>query len=224
MRKSLLLAAVVGCLVVAGTAQATLPCAAYSSCAIAPSNPCTGAGAADLRWCPKGDYGVINIRVTVRNCLNNPLPNCPVRLDLSAIGDPQNELGTVNMMIVGAASRLDTSDANGACHYVITGGGCGRFQLTWTATATCATPEVQLCQNVNTYCVKSPDMNGNGTVNYADTFKYIPQLNSGSGYCGDFNCNGGVNYTDTFVYAPHLNHGGSYPGFTMTAGALGDCP
>jgi hypothetical protein len=221
MRKTLLFAAVMGCLLVATTAMATLPCAAYSSCAISTTNSCA---TANVRWCPKGDYGKVVIRVTVRNCLNNPLANCPVRLDLAATGDPQNELGTASMMIVGAASRLDTSDVNGACSYEIWGGGCGRFRLNWTATATCATPEVQLCTQQTTYCAKSPDMNGNGTVNFQDTNKYLPQLLSGTGYCGDFNCNGSVNFQDTNVYLPHLLHGGTYTGFTMTAGTLGDCP
>lgn len=221
MRKGLLFAALVGCLIAAGSADATLPCAAYSACAISTSNSCADA---QLRWCPKGDYGFITIRVTVRNCLNAPLAGCPVRLDLGAIGDPQNELGTAAMMIVGAASRLDTSDANGAVSYVITGGGCGRLQLNWTATATCATPEVQLCSNSTTYCVKSPDMNGNGTINFQDTFKYTPQLSAGVGYCADFNCNGLVNFQDTFTYTPHLSHGGTYAGFAATVGALGECP
>jgi hypothetical protein len=221
MRKALLFAALVGCLVAAGSADATLPCAAYSSCAISATQSCADAG---LRWCPKGDYGLITIRVTVRNCLNSPLAGCPVRLDISATGDTQNELATAALMIVGAASRLDTSDANGAVSYDITGGGCGRFQLNWTATATCATPEVQLCSNSTVYCVKSPDLNGNGGVNFLDTFKYAPQLSAGIGYCGDFNCNGAVNFLDTFVYAPHLSHGGTYAGFTMAVSALGECP
>jgi len=224
MRRALtLFVALAGCMIVASSAMATLPCAANSSCAIEVENglPC---GDADLRWCPLDDMDHIIIRVTVRNCLNDPLEGCDIRLDLSGEADAQDELGGTDMGICGTQSSTATSDANGAVAFSLTGGGCGRFVLNWTATAECATPEVELCTNSDTLCAKSPDFNGDLQVNYFDTFKYLPQLNSGTGYCGDLQCDGIVNYFDTFQYLPHLNHGGSCTGWTLTAAVLGDCP
>ncbi|MBN1826520.1 MAG: hypothetical protein JW958_09650 [Candidatus Eisenbacteria bacterium] len=226
MRKSLaLFAALAGCLVIATGAWATLPCAANSSCAIEIDNTFSGGCAdADLVWCPGGDADFIVIRATVRNCLDDPLAGCNLRLDLDGQGDPQDEMGATNIAICGSQSQTQASDANGAAAWVITGGGCGRFDLDWTITAECATPEVELCDNTDQFCVKSADFTGDLTVNFFDTFKYLPALNSGLGYCADFNCDGAINFFDTFKYLPHLNGACSCTGWTLTAATLGECP
>lgn len=223
MRKCLLtVAALAGLLVMASGAMATLPCAANSSCALEISTTCTDA---DLVWCPGDDSGdTLFIRVTVRNCLDDPLDGCDIRLDLSGEGDPQDEISGGAMAICGTASRTATSDINGAVEFTITGGGCGRIVLNWTATAECATPEVELCDNSDTLCVKSADFNGSLNVNFLDTFVYLPALNSGTGYCADLSCDGGVNFLDTFKYLPHLASSCSCTGWTLTATTLGDCP
>ncbi|MFH1277377.1 MAG: hypothetical protein ABIK65_03245 [Candidatus Eisenbacteria bacterium] len=221
MKKTLALLAVVGCLAIAGSAFATLPCAANSSCAIEVQNG-NGCTTADLRWCPAGDMDHIIIRVTVRNCLDDPLEGCVVRLDLSGQSDAMD--GTSAMGVCGTMSSTATSDANGAVAFDLTGGGCGRFVLDWTATAECADPEVELCANSTELCAKSPDFNGDLTINFFDTFKFLPALNAGTGYCADFNCDNVVNFFDTFQFLPHLNHGGGCVGWTLTDAALGTCP
>jgi len=224
MKRLILFAAVAGCLVFASNAMATLPCAANSSCAIVVENalPC---GDADLRWCPVDDMDNIIIRATVRNCLNDPLEACDLRLDLDGTGDSQDELGGGSIAICGSQSSVVASDANGAVEWVLTGGGCGRFILDWTVTAECADPEVELCDNSIELCAKSPDFNGDLTINFFDTFAFLPALNSGSGYCADLDCSGGnVNFFDTFQFLPHLNHGGGCTGWTLTPAVLGDCP
>lgn len=221
MKKCLALLAVMGCLAIAGNAMATLPCAANSSCAIEAQNG-NGCADADLRWCPAGDMDQIVIRATVRNCLDDPLSGCTLRLDLAGQADPTD--ATANMMVVGTASRTAVSDANGAVAWFITGGGCGRFNLDWTITAECADPQVELCATSTQFCAKTADFNGDGTLNFFDTFKYLPQLTAGAGYCADLNCNGIANFFDTFQYLPHLTHGGTYAGFTLTVAALGTCP
>ncbi len=230
MRKTTaLFVALAGCLAVASTSMATLPCAANSSCAIEVENqlPCTNT---DLRWCPQGDWDHIIIRVTVRNCLDNPLDSCDIRLDLSGIGDPQDEIGSPDgISICGSSSLTQMSDANGAVEFTLTGGGSGRFVLDWIVTAECAVPEVELCSNSDTLCAKSPDFTGNLIVNFWDTFEYLPQLQATVGWSGDFNsgvgtCDNLVTFWDTFDYLPHLQAVHQCTGFYLTPGTLGDCP
>ena len=224
MRKTLALsAAIICCLAIASTAMATLPCAANSSCVIEVENS-NGCTTADLRWCPLGDMDHIIIHVTVRNCLDDPLEGCAIRLDLDGEADAQDEMGVADIAICGTQSMTSVSDANGAVAFILTGGGCVRFILNWTATAECADPEVELCANSTELCVKSPDMNGDLAVNFFDTFRYLPQLIGGAGYCGDFNCDGVVNFFDTFQYLPHLIHGGNCVGWTLTPVDLAECP
>ena len=225
MRKCLFtVAALAGILMMASGAMATLPCAANSSCALEISSTCADA---DLVWCPGDDSGdMLYIRVTVRNCLDDPLDGCDIRLDLSGEGDSQDEVAGA-MAICGSASMTETSDINGAVEFTITGGGCGRIVLNWTATAECATPEVELCDNSDTLCVKSADFTGDLAVNFLDTFKYLPALAGGSGYCADLSCDAGddsVNFLDTFKYLPHLAAACSCTGWTLTPTVLGDCP
>ncbi len=228
MRKlSILLGVATGCLLIASSAMATIPSPSNSSCVfeVKTSSPCADA---DAVWSPDGTLDTLCIRVTVRNALGGALDTCAVRLDLSATADPDPIVGA-NIGIcgstAGALTLFDTTDANGAAEFKITGGGCGRLELQWTATALCAIPEVELCSDTTQVCVKSPDFTGDLTVNFFDTFKYLPQLSSGSGYCGDLNCSAGVvNFFDTFKYLPALSSGASCTGAIVPIAVLGACP
>ncbi|MFH1682123.1 MAG: hypothetical protein ABIH26_15955 [Candidatus Eisenbacteria bacterium] len=223
----------------AGVAFAGLPCAAYCSSVMEfqrvsgtgfPCNQC------DLVWCPV-NYEKIWIRVTVRDCLEAPVPDCEVRLDLSGLFDPNDDLvnpDQINGRICGTPSRTGTTGADGAVEFLITGGGAGRFALHWVVTALCAEPAVELAARDDTLCIKSFDFNGTGVVNFQDVFRFMPQLWAGYGYSSDWrHCNGAnwVNFGESFLFAPRLNGGDQCPGgygesFTLTRvidGLLPDC-
>ena len=223
MRKTLALsAAIICCLAIASTAMATLPCAANSSCVIEVENS-NGCTTADLRWCPLGDMDHIIIHVTVRNCLDDPLEGCAIRLDLDGEADAQDEMGVADIAICGTQSMTSVSDANGAVAFILTGGGCGRFILNWTATAECADPEVELCANSTELCVKSPDFNGDLRVQFVDTFKFLPMLSAGAGWCGDLNCDGDITFPDAFRFLPLIGTSGSCIGAPAPEGNLKSC-
>ena len=56
-------------------------------------------------------------------------------------------------------------------------------------------------------------VNGDGVVNYFDTFLYIPMLSTATGYCGNLNGSGDgvVNFFDTAKYLPYLANGVQCP-------------
>jgi hypothetical protein len=66
--------------------------------------------------------------------------------------------------------------------------------------------------------VKSPDLTGDGSVNFWDTFQLLPCLASATGYCCDFDCASIVNFWDTFQYLPHLTGAHTCSGVSL-AGA-----
>jgi hypothetical protein len=213
MKKGLVFG-VVALLGLAGSAFAGLPCAAYSVCDLTIQNV-TNCGTADLVWTPNELADYIVIRVTVRDCLENPVELCDVRLDMSGSFDANADVTTgVNGRICGSATQTGQTDANGAVSFNLSGGGAGAVMLDWTVTAQCADPEVELCANSDTLCAKSYDFNGSGNINFFDTFKYLPELNSGIGYSSDFaQCSTSniVNFFDTFKYLPRLNNGDACP-------------
>jgi hypothetical protein len=194
----------------AGSALAGLPCAGYSHCGLDVIK-ISGCATTDLIWCPAGDKDLIRICVTVRDCLEAPVDSCIVRLDLLNFKfDPGDHLGAgVFGRICGTGTYMgNTLNNNGVYCWTLTGGGAGTIMFDWSVTAECADPEVLLCAESDTLCTKSFDFNGSGNVNFFDTFKYLPCLNSGVGYYCDFaqcNATNFVNFFDTFQYLPHLN-------------------
>lgn len=228
MRKLTVLIALAGCLMMATSAMATLPNPANSICVfeVQSASPCADA---DAVWSPDGSLDLLCVKVTVRNGLDNPLNLCAVRLDVTAQADPNASVGeNIGMCgsVGGAITFYDTTDANGAVEFCMTGGGCGALELTWTATALCASPEVQLCTGVENLCVKSPEFTGNLNVDFFDTFEFLPMLGAGTGYCGDMNCDGGtVNFFDTFIYLPALGGPANCSGNILPTTTLGfTCP
>ncbi len=208
---------------IAGSAFAGLPCAAYSSCelTVAQHSNCH-AGATNPTTDVLFSYGQVNfdslcIAVTVRDCLGAAIETCSVRFDYSGAFDPQNENGGgTNGWLCGTGSATALTDANGTARFYVVGGGAGQLELTWSVTAECADPEVELCAQVDTLCVKSTDFNGSGNINFFDTFKYLPQLSSGSGWSGNMNCaSPAVNFFDTFRYLPDLSAGSACAGFSV---------
>lgn len=180
-------------------------------------------GTNEFVWCPAGDMSLITLTIGVIDVNNNPCPGCPVQVDFRFSGTPNSTncdlwvCGTVGGMV----SLAGVTNALGEVTFTFTGGGCGCVNMDWTAFTT----GLVLCQSSAEFCVKSPDLTGNGTINFQDTFKFLPMLNSGQGYCGDFNCSNSVNFFDVFQYLPHLNGAHSCPGSTLPiAPCLNLCP
>lgn len=164
-----------------------------------------------LVWCPLGDLSLITLTVQVFDTSALPCPGCPVTVEFRFLGDP--DLPGCDLFICGATAPgfltlSGITDAAGEVTFTVTGGGCGCLEMNWLAFA----GGTIICQGADRFCVKSPDMTGDGTVNFLDTFKYLPQLFTAQGYCGDLNCDNTVNFFDTFTYLPHLFGAHSCPG------------
>ncbi len=210
-----------------GSAFAGLPCAAYSNCELG-TVALVGCSTTDIIWSPSNttSAGYVVIRGTVKDCLDNPIDTCRVRLDLSASFDANNDvMPGVSGRVCGTSSRTTETDANGYFEFAVTGGGTGAFIFDWTITALCADPEVEICVSSDTLCAKSYDYNGSGNINFFDTFKYLPQLIAGAGYSSDFaacNTSNMVNFFDTFKYLPRLIDGDPCVGGSFLATSLED--
>ncbi|MFH1681112.1 MAG: hypothetical protein ABIH26_10765 [Candidatus Eisenbacteria bacterium] len=224
----------------AGGALAGIPCAAYSSSELVISRvtgtgrPC---GTCDLLCCPAGDYDRMLIRVTVRDCLATPVPDCDVRLDLSGTYDPNNDVSNQSIIlgrICGTPSRTQTTDASGAVEFPFWGGGAARFAIHWVVSALCADPEIELAARDDTLCIKSFAIRHGVAINFSDLFQFAPKLNAGFGYSADFSfCSEEniVNFRDTIEFARHYYGGHCCPGgsgesFALTRvidGLLPDC-
>ncbi len=206
-----------------GLASAGLPCAAYSTATLS-AVQIKVCSTTDVIWDGPGAAGYLKIDVTVHDCLDNPVDTCSVRLDMTADFTPDPSLTGVGGILCGTGTMTAVTNANGAASFTITGGGAGALALNYTITAECAIPEVELASVSDTVCVKSTDFNGNGGTNFFDTFKYLPQLSSGTGYTGDLaGCSSanGVNFFDTFVYLPALSGAYACPSGGVTLSNVG---
>jgi hypothetical protein len=208
------------------TYEYLIPSAAHSTCnyTIIKDNPCCDAG---LRWCPGGDMDYIVLEILVRDDNNTPIPNCNISLTLSGECDPY--YNDTEIQICGTPSRANKTDSNGYTQFKITGGGTGMLYLTWKVTVHQLNGSTVLCNKMTPlFCVKSPDFTGDRSVNFFDTFRYLPQLNCASGWSADFNCDGRVNFFDTWQYLVHLNRPDHVctctQGFALPKTNLGECP
>lgn len=78
-------------------------------------------------------------------------------------------------------------------------GGCGTIKAVVSA--------LDLVSDTLSVDYNSVDLNGDGQVDFFDVFRYLPMLNSASGWCGDFTHDGVVNFLDTFKFLPAQNDG-----------------
>lgn len=120
-------------------------------------------------------------------------------------------------------SYFAETDADGAAAFPLRGGGCGRIALDWAIVALCAGPELELYNHQDTLCVKSADFNGDGHVQFVDTFMFLPMLTAGAGYCGDLNCDGGVTFNDVFRFLPLIGTAPQCSGMSAYGDDIGSC-
>jgi len=193
------------------------------------NNPCV---TADIVWnIGSGHHdNELVLAVTVRDTLSSPVPACSLRLDYGGNFSPHSELDTSVYdyagYLCGTGTDVAVTDGAGAAEFRISyGGGCGTVEFVATVTATCVNPEVLLATVTDTFCVRSTDINGDGTVNYIDVFDYLPQLWVASGFCADLNCNVGmtINLFDTFRLNEDLYAGANCERISLLSADLPAC-
>ncbi|NNE08208.1 MAG: hypothetical protein HKN20_06560 [Gemmatimonadetes bacterium] len=159
---------------------------------------------------PDGLADTMTVTVTVRDGSGAPIQGIAAG-DISfsiagaslSGGDMQFcSLGLNNIVIAGT----DSTDSNGQSSVTLHNvGGCGTLAISATVSSTAIPADVIL--------VRSADINGDGEVNFLDTFIYLPELNVGTGNCGNFDNDpaSDVNFFDTLLYLPHLSSGAKCP-------------
>ena len=162
----------------------------------------------DLMLAPDGNGdSVMTIVVTVRNEQNNPVAGIPAG-DIAVLAEGVSSLGRGFHFCAGdgeTAVFYSTAPTDGSGETTILvreAGGCGVVTLSATVSG------IDLTAGAVAN-VRSPDINGDGVVNYFDTFLYIPMLNAATGWCGNLNGSGDgvVNFFDTAKYLPSLANG-----------------
>ncbi|NNE09117.1 MAG: hypothetical protein HKN20_11205, partial [Gemmatimonadetes bacterium] len=153
----------------------------------------------------------LTITVTARDGANNPMTGI-------AAGDVTVDI--VGTSSVGEAIRFCASgtntasfastaatDVNGETVIQIANiAGCGNLAITATVSS------VALAAGTNSF-ITSPDLNGDNMTNFMDTFIYLPELNAGTGTCGNFDRDpaNDVNFFDTLKYLPLLFNNAQCP-------------
>lgn len=151
-----------------------------------------------------GGDSTMTIVVTVRNGSGDPMVGIPagdvsvVLRGVSSLGEGMHfcESGEDTLFLLSA----EATDASGEVGFTVNEmGGCGA--VTIEAAAQGVTITGTAVSNV-----RSPDITGDGVVNFLDTFYYISMLNAATGYCGNFDgsADGVVNFLDTSKYLPAL--------------------
>ncbi len=171
-----------------GVAFAGVPCAGTSTVSATGNGDCAPGAAV----CPAGDYDVVTVTVTVRDCYGNVLPGLEVEVY-------PNPALTEFCFCTGYESFTDTTDANG----VVSGtfqyfGGCGNLDFYADCEGITLGPSTPI--NIASY-----DSNGDCTVNLTD-FIAFAAMYLGTDPCGDYNCDGSVNLTDFIKFAAHYLH------------------
>ncbi|RPJ42142.1 MAG: hypothetical protein EHM19_10865, partial [Candidatus Latescibacterota bacterium] len=157
-----------------------------------------------------GDSTLV-IKVAVRKTTGNPMAGIPagdVVVDLigtSSIGESVRFCASGTNTLQRASAQA-TNGAGEVLFYVTNVGGCGEVTVSATVQG------IPLAAG-DVATVRSPDLNGSGSVNFQDTMLYAVLLNAGTGYCGNLNggADGAVNFADTVKYVQALAAGASCP-------------
>ncbi|MBN1824673.1 MAG: hypothetical protein JW958_00320 [Candidatus Eisenbacteria bacterium] len=154
---------------------------------------------------------VLTVAVAVRDTSGAGVPGIPpggvvvTASAVSAIGEDMTfcVFGTEQAQYLSE----DSTDAEGEAIIEIRRvGGCG------TITLNVEVAGIPIQHRASAEIV-SPDINGDGAVNYQDTFLYIGYLTVGSGWCGNLSRDsaGVVSFNDTMKFLPFLASGASCP-------------
>ncbi len=176
-------------------------------------------------WCPFGDMSFFELEVEILDGSSIPCGGLDLRIVIRLAGRASiagNDMFGCGFDAAGERLYNVTTNALGQATIQFSGGGCGCLEIGYVVEAA----PVTVCTGFITTCVKSPDLNGDGTINFFDTFQFLPCLGTGLGYCCDFTCDGAVNFFDVFQYLPHLSGGHSCLGNMLPLGTScsASCP
>lgn len=183
----MVLALLVGLVLSAGVASATIPDDAFCSV-----TPCDALGG--MLVCPNlpSAPSFSEFTVNVRNSDNEAIPDAFVEI---IFGVPGNHFFCTSATLTG------TTDINGNVTFNIAAGGC-----------TMATDAVRIIANtvqIRTYdTVKSPDYDGSsdGTVSGTDFVVFGQAFASGAGGCDDFTNDGVTDGSDFVIFGQGWGH------------------
>jgi hypothetical protein len=151
-----------------------------------------------------GTGGALVATATVRDERGNPMPGVPAgevvlyAAAASALGQGMRFCATAMPQAV-FPSSAPTDSAGRATFTVEHFGGCGTIALG-------AEVGGVAILNVEVANVLSPDLNGDGVVNFQDAFLFTAYLRSGTGSCGnlDRDPQGIVNFSDTAIFVRYF--------------------
>jgi len=172
----------------------------------------TVASNTDLLLSPDGDGdSTLLITVTARDPEGNPIPGIPPEdIVVTAVGVSHNgesmhfcSSGLPQATFVPASP----TDSAGSCTIAVAEvGGCGSI------TITAEIQGIALSGNAVSE-VRSPDLSGDGAVNFTDTFLFVSYLSATTGYCGNLSGDPGgrVDFWDTIKFLPFLSGAAACP-------------
>ncbi len=154
--------------------------------------------------CPAGDGdSVLTFTVTALDAAGSPIAGIPagdVVVDLTVNSTPSQVLFCGQPANTGSFVSATPTDGAGQTTITVTNaGGCGSITAQATISGT-------VINNTAAFVFRSPDFTGDGKIDFFDTFQYLPELNAGTGNCGnlDNDPSGFVIFTDTVKYLAHL--------------------
>jgi hypothetical protein len=191
--------AVVLVALLSGMAFAGLPCEGTSTVVATGSGFCAGVPGAAL--CPNGDYDVITVTVTVRDCYGDVLPGKDVVVwaysDDEFCYCPDGEPTPYELEDTKLAGTTDAAGMVTAEFKKI--GGCGQMKFY-------ATVEDVVLGPSNWMRIASFDFNPPDCVVNLSDFGEFAKVYFSSDPCGDYNCDGAVNLSDFGEFAKHYFH------------------
>jgi hypothetical protein len=197
MYKEALIACAGLVLSISGIALAGVPCAGTTT-VVATGNAGCAPGAA---ICPYGDFDIVTVTVTVRDCYGTPLAGQTVLVNAIPVGGPfcycpdgepaPNDYE--DSKIVGPTNAAGVIAATFRKF-----GGCGYMDFYGTIGTVTAGPSASIY-------IANADNNGDCVVNLVDFGNFASDYLTGDA-CHDYDCNGIVNLVDFGSFATHYRH------------------
>jgi hypothetical protein len=191
-------------LLISSVALAGVPCAGTTTVTATGNGSCAPGAA----MCPNGDYDVVDVTVTVKDCYGTPLAGEMVTVNANPAGTPfcycadgepsPNDLSDSKMVGPTNASGVVVAQFDKV-------GGCGNMEFYATIGTVIAGPSVPIY-------IANPDNTGDCVANLVDFGNFALVFNQlPADPCMDYNCDGLVDLIDFGQFALHFNHACTVP-------------
>lgn len=192
-------------LLISGVALAGVPCAGTTTVVATGSGSCAPGAAI----CPNGDYDIVNVTVTVKDCYGTPLAGQMVTVNATPAGTPFCYCpdGEAAPNDFEDSKIVGPTNASGVTSAVFSKfGGCGDMEFYATIGTVIAGPSVSIY-------IASPDNDGNCSVGLVDFGNFALAFPAAAPHdpCMDYNCSGDVDLVDFGQFALHFNHNCTNP-------------